>query len=177
MVTVQANANAALQTLHRRTVELTTEKKAWIILDTRNKTLSLEMQPYLEGDGSHSSVNTPYHNTAIGNDNVTIPADRRDGSIIIVGQIHGHPGRLTAEEEQSGLRLGAPGPSTIDENAARDIQVPVYPIDDAGVYKVDRSGNRSRGASPLADNPNVLKDALETSGGKPGSNNGQINAR
>ncbi|MCC6691589.1 MAG: hypothetical protein IT235_08665 [Bacteroidia bacterium] len=55
----------------------------------------------------------------------------------------------------------------LDSNqAAKDLKVPVYPVDKESVYKVDPSGNMPD-ASCKDECAPILQDALETSGGKP----------
>lgn len=50
-----------------------------------------------------------------------------------------------------------------DVNSTKQMGVPNYAIDDKNIYKVDQNGKISK---PLDRNTDVLRDALETSGGK-----------
>jgi len=157
IVIVQNNADEAINSIYTNSVNSEIEQKAYIILDTKNATLSIEVQPQDAEDKVNESLNK-YKNYTRGGDKYKSP-DGDDGNKVIVGQIHGHPG------EELG-RSVVPGSSSGDQQAAKDLGVPVYSVDRVSIYKVDQHGAMPD-ASCKDEGAPILQDALETYGGKP----------
>jgi hypothetical protein len=157
VVTVEGNTDNAINDIYINSVKNKIEQKAYIILNTKDATLGIEVQPQSPEDGINGSMNE-WESYSRGSDKIKSPIGAT-GTNVIVGQIHGHPGK----------ELGAnviPGPSRKDVQAAKDLGVPVYPVDKQSIYKVDQNGNIPD-AFCKDENAPILQDALETSGGKP----------
>jgi len=157
IVTVQENADQAINDIYTNSVNNKIEQKAYIILDTKNATLGIEVQPQSPNDKVNESENV-WNERSRGGDKYNSPVGD-DGNKVIVGQIHGHPGKELG-------RNVIPGPSKGDVQAAKDLGAPIYPVDKESIYKVDQSGNMPD-ASCKDECAPILQDALETSGGKP----------
>lgn len=157
IVTVQENADQAINNIYTNSVNNKIEQKAYIILDTKNATLGIEVQPQSPEDAVNESKNEAVFRSRGGDKYISPVGD--DGNKVIVGQIHGHPGKELG-------RNVIPGPSSGDKKSAATLGVPVYPVDKESIYKVDQSGNMPD-ASCKDECAPILQDALETSGGKP----------
>jgi hypothetical protein len=85
------------------------------------------------------------------------------GTQVIVGSIHPHPTPTNGNTLVSGVSVTNNPSGGNDLTTARDTNAPVYAVDRNYIHKVDQNGNISN------QNPRtkeVLKDALETKGGK-----------
>lgn len=160
IVTVQENADQAINNIYTNSVNNKIEQKAYIVLDTKNATLGIEVQPQSPEDAINKSKNDAVFRSR-GGDKYASPVGD-DGNKVIVGQIHGHPGKELGKNT-------IPGPSSgkeSDVSSAKTLGVPVYPVDKESIYKVDQNGNMPD-ASCKDECAPILQDALETSGGKP----------
>lgn len=157
IVTVQENTDQAINNIYTNSVNNKIEQKAYIILDTKNATLGIVAQPQSPDDKINESTND-FTIRSRGGDKYISPVGD-DGNKVIVGQIHGHPGKELGKNV-------IPGPSSGDKASATTLGVPVYPVDKESIYKVDQNGNMPD-ASCKDECAPVIQDALETSGGKP----------
>ena len=157
VVTVQENTDQAINDIYTNSVNNKIEQKAYIVLDTKNATLKIEVQPQSPEDAINKSKNE-WETYSRGGDEFKSPKGDA-GNKVIVGQIHGHPGKELDKDV-------IPGPSQADAQAAKDLGTPVYPVDKESIYKVDQNGNKPD-ASCKDECAPILQDALETSGGKP----------
>jgi len=155
-VSVQSDANEIVSSLYDKSVEEKVERKAYLILNTKESSLSVEVQPVGENDDYRTSYNT-HKSYKRGGDTYKSPSGD-DGNKVIIGQAHGHPGLVKTK---------IVGPSPGDLNAAQELGVPVYPVDKGSVHKVDQYGviYEARSREQLQTN-NILIDALQTYSGK-----------
>ncbi|NVN95004.1 MAG: hypothetical protein HXX18_06945 [Bacteroidetes bacterium] len=159
IVKVDEGADKVLEDLYTNSVNDKIEHKAYIILNTKKATLTVKVQPQDPNDDAHNSTNFREGRKTDEGDKFIIPKGGSNNEVI-VGQAHGHPGIPKA-----GFDI-IPGISGNDANAAKTLNVPVYAIDKENIWKVDQNGNRESGQCKEEAAPKVIKDALETSGGK-----------
>jgi RHS repeat-associated protein len=133
------------------------EQKSYIILDTKEATLSLQRQPQTAGDKVDKSENL-FDGKKLPNGDKFLVPDGGKGNEVIVGQTHEH-----IANEVIGQGAANPGPSGGDVEAAKELNAPVYPIDSNGIHKVDQNGN----TSTLQSQNDLLIDALKTYSGAP----------
>lgn len=156
-----------IENLYQNSQQGGKERTAYVILDVENATLSLEEQPLSSKDDAHSSHNEygigdGAYGKQQGGDHIYIKGSPNK---VIVGQVHGHPSKDgeilkqgVSEEGGSNVKKGES-----DVKAAENMKVPVYAIDKNYIHKVDSKGKID---NKLSKNTEVVKDALETSGGK-----------
>ena len=156
IITLQENYKEYVVDIYSKSVQEKVEQKAYIILDTKNFTLGVEKQNSNPEDKVDKSVNI-FEPMERGGDNYFSPKGD-DGNKVIIGQIHGHPGKELG-------RNVATGPSEDDKLTAKKLSVPVYPIDNENIHKVDQNG-KITSTNKEKNNFNILIDSLETSSGK-----------
>lgn len=160
VVVIQENIDQSINSIYTNSVNNRIEQKAYIVLDTKNATLTIEVQPQSPEDKINESKNE-FESKSRGGDKYISPKGD-NGDKVIVGQIHGHPGKELGKNVIPGPSTGEKG----DKQVAIDLGVPVYPVDKETIYKVDQEGNLSNGVCKDECFP-ILIDALETSGNKP----------
>ena len=145
VVSVESEASVTATTNKIESTTVATETKGYIVLDTNNKTLSLEIQPTSPRDRRYASLNE-YDDVKM-----TTPDGKvgykavkgSNGTKVIMGQAHGHPGT-------SGL-------SGNDVSSSANLGVNVYAIDSKAIHKVTPTGVKT---ANMAKNTNIVKDSL-----------------
>ena len=144
------------------------EQGAYVVLD-----LSDEKNPILryEKNNSASDDISISHKVASGKisaEDVKYPVGsngKADKSLVIVGEVHGHSETDSQGRPiKSGVSQQTNASGGNDVNVASNLKVPVYAVDQKNIHKVDQKGKVDNNKSK---DTNVLKDALETKGGKP----------
>jgi RHS repeat-associated protein len=144
------------------------EAKAYVILDTENATLSLDIQPKTNGDSKHQSENLFEGPVILGNDNYNIP---QGGSYydVIVGQAHAHNADKTGAntDGSTGYTYSTSeikqGTSDDDAASAKVLGVPVIAIDG---NNGNLNGVLPSGQTFNLDRDNLLRQTLEVNGGR-----------
>ncbi|MDD2965235.1 MAG: RHS repeat-associated core domain-containing protein [Bacteroidales bacterium] len=146
------------------------ERKAYIVLDTENATLSLDIQPITAGDTKHDSENLYEGPVKIGDASYNKPLGGSDYDVI-VGQVHAH------NTDKSGIMMGGSttgyvqssesiraGTSEPDKASAMKLGVPVHAIDgnNQQINRVDQNGRESSSVSKEG----LLRKSLEIYGGR-----------
>ncbi len=166
-VKIMAGQEKAIQKLYDDSQQSGKERTAYVVLDVENATLSLEEQAPSPKDDEHSSHNEygigdGAYGKQQGGDHIYVKGSPNK---VIVGQVHGHPSKDgeilkegVSEEGGSNVKKGES-----DVKAAENMKVPVYAVDKYSIHKVDQKSTITNCQPKTTE---VLKDALETSGGK-----------
>jgi RHS repeat-associated protein len=172
IVTVDPNSADVIRKIYDESCDLNIERKAYIILDTKLATLSVEIQPIdpeKDTEKSSSNIYTPF-NLAQGQGSVISPGNL-EGKVyeekVIVGQIHGHPDKKVKKELGTGLVFNTENlqlrPSPDDEDVAEELKVPVYAMDQFAVRKT--SPGKQNSSIQLNNIHIIPQDALTTYSG------------